>query len=333
VHIAVQTPPRARARVRAAEQLGDHTRSGARIGAALPLAGTRQAGVVYPGTSMAARTIVTFHPDVACDLCGRRLLRGERPDVFLGGGQRRMVCELCAPRATHEGWRREIEAQLASPRAQHPQRSRSLFGRLRQLREPARAGEQRTDPDAPESVRDSRRAGAAAQPEWAGIESEWTTGDEQWAGITEEHAAPNHEGGATEQYTGGSVGPPDELSLGGDAGASATDDGASANGAANAAVRRALEIFNAGEPPRRVAGVTRSLGAACVRATPVAGKSTIAIVVAWELCWYRYEIDLADEAAGVRIAAEGMELEELPSEDRIANAAADEHGMLSLLAS
>jgi hypothetical protein len=94
-----------------------------------------------------------------------------------------------------------------------------------------------------------------------------------------------------------------------------------------------LEIFNSGEPPRRVAGVTRSLGAACVRATPVADNSTVAIVVAWELCWYRYEIDLADEAAGVRIAAEGMELEELPAEDRVANAAADEHGMLSLLAS
>jgi hypothetical protein len=130
--------------------------------------------VVYPGSSMAARTIVTFHPDVACDLCGRRLLRGERPDVFLGGGQRRMVCELCAPRATHEGWRREVEAQLASPRAQHPQRSRSLLGRLRQLREPVRAGELPGDRGALESAPGSRRASAAARPEWAGVESEWT---------------------------------------------------------------------------------------------------------------------------------------------------------------
>jgi hypothetical protein len=278
---------------------------------------------------MAARTIVTLHPDVACALCGRRLLRGERPDVFLGGGQRRMVCELCAPRATHEGWRREVEAQLASPRGQHPQRSRSLLGRLRQLREPVRAADQSADGDAPESTRDSRRASAAAQPEWAGIESEWTPADEQWADVGEEHPAPDRYADTAEEHVGEAVQQsPSELSRGIAVGADAATDVAAA-----AEVRRALEIFNAGEPPRRVAGVTRSLGAACVRAMPVAGTSAVAIVVAWELCWYRYEIDLADEAPGVRIAAEGMELEELPAEDRIANAAADEHGMLSLLAS
>jgi hypothetical protein len=277
---------------------------------------------------MAARTIVTFHPDVACDLCGRRLLRGERPDVFLGGGQRRTVCELCAPRATHEGWRREVEAQLASPRSQHPQRSRSLLGRLRQLREPVRAADQRSDSGASGFVPSSRRPSATPRPEWAGIESEWTSDDEEWAGITEEHTAPDGYAGGVGEHADEFVHPPSEIDADGDgAGGSATAHGADVD------VQRALEIFNAGEPPRRVAGVTRSLGAACVRATPVAGNSTVAIVVAWELCWYRYEIDLEDEAAGVRIAAEGMELEELAAEDRIANAAADEHGMLSLLAS
>jgi len=40
---------------------------------------------------MATRSIVTSQPDVACDVCGRRLLRGELPDVFLAGGQRRTV--------------------------------------------------------------------------------------------------------------------------------------------------------------------------------------------------------------------------------------------------
>jgi hypothetical protein len=276
---------------------------------------------------MAARTIVTFHPDVACDLCGRRLLRGERPDVFLGGGQRRTVCELCAPRATHEGWRREVEAQPASPRAPHQQRSRSLLGRLRQLREPVPAAEQRSD-GASRSTRSSRRASAAAQPEWVGIESEWTGADDEWAGITEEHTVPDEHAGGVEEHADEFVHPPSEGPMG-----IAADGGAAGGGAVHADVQRALEIFNAGEPPRRVAGVTRSLGEACVRATPVAGNSTVAIVVAWELCWYRYEIDLEDEAAGVRIAAEGMELEELSAEDRVANAAADEHGMLALLAS
>ncbi len=122
---------------------------------------------------MAARTIVTFHPDVACDLCGRRLLRGERPDVFLGGGQRRMVCELCAPRATHEGWRREVEAQLDEPAPQHPQRSRSLLGRLRQLREPVpgdASAEQDAGPVGDPFTSSTPSERSERNPEWAGIE-------------------------------------------------------------------------------------------------------------------------------------------------------------------
>jgi hypothetical protein len=52
------------------------------------------------------------------------------------------------------------------------------------------------------------------------------------------------------------------------------------------------------------------------------------IVVAWELCWYRYEVDLGDEAAGARVTAQGMELSELAEEDRLVNATAGEHGAL-----
>jgi hypothetical protein len=55
---------------------------------------------------MATRSIVTSQPDVACDVCERRLLRGEQPDLFLDAGQPRMVCELCAPRAAYQGWKR-----------------------------------------------------------------------------------------------------------------------------------------------------------------------------------------------------------------------------------
>jgi hypothetical protein len=301
--------------------------------------------------SMAAKTIVTFHPDVACDLCGRRLLRGERPDVFLGGGQRRTVCELCAPRANHEGWRREVEEQIAGPRAPQAQRSRSLLGRLRQLREPVRApnggaSAGGTSAGDSKSARESRGAGAAPPIEWAGIEREWTGTEDDWSeradrrGGTGERAhgvaGAGAPGIASEQTAGDALetaelgyaprdAPPQPVGRG----AAAVEVEVEAG--ADAEVRRALEIFNGGEAPRRVAGVARSLGPACVRATPVAGGG-VAIVVAWELCWYRYAVDLDDDgAAGMRIAAEGMELEELAAEDRVANAAADEHGMLSLL--
>ena len=58
--------------------------------------------------------------------------------------------------------------------------------------------------------------------------------------------------------------------------------------------------------------------------------SVVGIVVAWELCWYRYEVDLADGPAGVRVSGQGYELAELSPEDQAANAAADEHGGLAL---
>src|ERR1700684_2828932 len=85
---------------------------------------------------MATRAIVTSHPVVACDVCGRSLLRGENPDVFLAGGQRRTVCELCVPRAAAEGWLREADNHALSVRPTRARRAGSLLGRLRQLREP-----------------------------------------------------------------------------------------------------------------------------------------------------------------------------------------------------
>ena len=88
---------------------------------------------------MATRSIVTSQPDVACDVCGRRLLRGELPDVFLAGGQRRTVCELCAPRAAHEGWLREADRHSVSLAPSRARRGRSLFERLRSQREPSSA--------------------------------------------------------------------------------------------------------------------------------------------------------------------------------------------------
>jgi hypothetical protein len=38
-----------------------------------------------------------------CDVCGRTLLRGERAEIYIDGGARRSVCELCKSRALQEG--------------------------------------------------------------------------------------------------------------------------------------------------------------------------------------------------------------------------------------
>ncbi len=50
------------------------------------------------------------------------------------------------------------------------------------------------------------------------------------------------------------------------------------------------------------------------------------IVVAWELCWYRYQVDLSERsAAETQAVAQGTELSELEREERVGNAVASEH--------
>jgi hypothetical protein len=84
------------------------------------------------------RDIKTNQQDVSCDVCGRTLLRGERAEPFLAGGERRQVCELCTTRAQHEGWIRESGADdLLLRGSRHEGRTR-LVDRLRARRERAR---------------------------------------------------------------------------------------------------------------------------------------------------------------------------------------------------
>jgi hypothetical protein len=272
---------------------------------------------------MATRAIVTSQPVVACDVCGRRLLRGEIPDVFLAGGQRRTVCELCVPRASAGGWLREADRHEPSLRPARPRRAGSLLGRLRQLREPEERPLRR-EPSLP-----LRRA--AIEGEGRGLYEE---GDDLYD-IVDDGASERSRRNAQAVFIGAVQ--PERSTPAAEPGHEHLDREPPAaepkrtSGELNA--ERALKVFNAGETPRRVAGVARSLGAPAVVVRPVddAG-ATVAIVVAWELCWYRYEVNLGEETAGTWLAAEGTELDELPAEDRVANAAADERGELALVA-
>jgi hypothetical protein len=96
-------------------------------------------------------------------------------------------------------------------------------------------------------------------------------------------------------------------------------------------VQRAVEVFNGTDHTRTVAGVARSLGPPEVCVRPLLDRpSVVSIAVMWELSWYRFEVDLSDEAGGVRRDAQGDELDQLPGEDRAVNAAADERGRLHI---
>jgi hypothetical protein len=93
----------------------------------------------------------------------------------------------------------------------------------------------------------------------------------------------------------------------------------------------ALHAFNRAEHPRRVASLARALGAPEVSVRLDEDLGVVLIVLAWELCWYRYRIDLDEVPPEARMVAEGTTLDELGRADRLRNALADEHGTLSLL--
>jgi hypothetical protein len=219
------------------------------------------------------RDIRTNQTDIACDVCGRTLLRGEHAETFLAGGSRREVCDLCTARAQHEGWIRESGGdELELRHTARDGRGRSLMDRFRSRRERARevqddiaaADEPHEEPQRPEPPRRPRHV----------------------------RAVPTN---------------------------------------ADLKMQRALEVFNASDHTRTVGGVARSLGAPAVCVRPRQDRpSVVSITVMWELSWYRFEIDLSDEAGGVRRDAQGDELAELVPEEQEVNAAADERGGLHL---
>jgi hypothetical protein len=96
-------------------------------------------------------------------------------------------------------------------------------------------------------------------------------------------------------------------------------------------VSSAISAFNGSEHTRTIAGVARSLGPPAVTIHPSELEaSVVRVIAAWELCWYRYEVDLADELPSVRVAAQGAELDELQPSELESNASATEDGALAL---
>jgi hypothetical protein len=227
------------------------------------------------------RDIRTNQSDLACDVCGRTLLRGEHAETFLAGGSRRQVCDLCTARAQQEGWIRESgHDELELRHTRHEGRGRSFLDRLRARRERAR------------EVQDEMAA---------------TT-----EGPHEEPEAPPP-----------ARRPPEQPRRPRHVRAVPTN--------ADLKMQRALEIFNTSDHTRTVGGVARSLGAPGVSVRPRTDRpSVVTITVMWELSWYRFEIDLSDEAGGVRREGQGDELSELSEEEQAINAAADERGALHL---
>jgi len=236
---------------------------------------------------MRTTDIRTNQTDVACDICGRTLLRGEHAETFLTAGQRREVCDLCTARAVHEGWIRESGGDDLTLHPRGDGRGRSFIERFRARRERAR--------EVDEEIAAENGAPEAAPPPPRRRERD----REEDTGTYESPRRPRHVRAVPTN--------------------------------ADLKMERALEVFNGSDHTRTVGGVARSLGAPQVSVRPLPERpSVVAITVMWELSWYRYEVDLSDEAGGVRRDAQGDELAELSDDERVANAAADDRGGLHL---
>ena len=92
-------------------------------------------------------------------------------------------------------------------------------------------------------------------------------------------------------------------------------------------VERALELFNGSSHQRTVAGLARTLGPPWVSALPDPNQaSAVSVLVAWELSWYRYRVDLGDEADPVMMLDKGEEIDQIEESLRAWNAGLDDDG-------
>ena len=226
-----------------------------------------------------------FHDAVSCDVCGRTILKGERAESYLvPGGERKLVCDLCAPRAAHEGWIRESGPGELPAARRRPEQGGSLFGRFFR-----------------------RRA-----PEVALTEEEEPAWDDE--GPREPDSAPARERAMPPREP-----PRDPRHV------------RAVPTTADVKVERALELFNGSEHTRSIAGIMRSLGEPWVAAAPdVAAPSQVDILIAWELSWYRYRVDLGDAGEAVVLLDKGEELDQLDGEPPDWNVQASPDGTLAL---
>jgi hypothetical protein len=235
------------------------------------------------------------HDDVACDICGRTILKGERTEPYLApGGQRHLVCELCTDRAYNEGWIREAAHGETPASTRRPQERRSLLGRMRRRRE------------APEPLE-------VPAEEYVEHDVHGTNGGEPPMELAPEHV----------EAVADVPPPPPRRRDARHVRAVPTN--------AQVKVERALELFNSSEHVRTIGGISRTLGEPWVSTSPLAeAPSEVSITVAWELSWYRYRVDLGDADDPVTLVSKGQELEELDGSMRDWNASALPDGKLAV---
>jgi hypothetical protein len=239
------------------------------------------------------------HDAVSCDVCGRTILKGERAEWYLApGGHRRQVCDLCAVRAQHHGWIRESGAGDVPARVPRNEPRRGVLGRLRKRRPAAAPGEDEA------RLADYGDNGVRLQPDSVTKPDPRSERDED---PTPAPAPPRRTPSRPQAPRHVRAVPT----------------------TAEVKIERALELFNGSGHQRTVAGLARTLGQPWISALPDPNQaSAVSVLVAWELSWYRYRVDLGDEADPVMMLDKGEELDQIDESLRSWNARLDADGRL-----
>src|SRR4051794_4663415 len=242
-----------------------------------------------------AKELRPRNEDIACDICGRSILKGERIEPYLApGGQRHVVCELCTDRAYNEGWIREAAHDEMPATTRRPDQRRGILGKLRRRR--GAEGE----PGVLEETEAPLEAEEVPSADLVYEEPVAEAAPEPWAPPPRQHRRDARHVRAVPTN-------------------------------AQVKVERALELFNLSEHVRTIAGIAKTLGEPWVSAAPLAeAPAEVSIVVAWELSWYRYRVDLGDADDPVNLVAKGQELDELDESMRDWNATALADGRLAV---
>ncbi len=251
------------------------------------------------------------------------MLRGERAEVYLHGGTRHEVCELCTGRAIHAGWVREGTVPAYDEAGSRGDSRRSLLGRLRSRRE---LEPDQFDDEPDEEYDDSEPRSGQAPAGLAGFGFRPRGWGPARAGSPSERRPPSRR---RRSIAGREAAPARESNR--HAGPREPRHVRAVPTSVENKTAAAVSLFNSSEHPKTVAGIARSLGLPDVAVYPTdPTASVVNLVVSWELCWYRYQVELSDEVPHVRVSEQGYELDELSEVDREINASADDRGRLAL---
>ncbi len=238
-----------------------------------------------------------------CSVCGRTLLTGERTKTYVNtGGERKEVCDLCRDRVEHQGWvRAEGQDRPFIPKTRNRREGGTIRTWLRGTKGAVEEDKvvENSPPEMPETVGRPRSDTPPIDREDLAEEPPVKANEERFSRNVEKrsrrsvHAIPTSDAGKLE---------------------------------------RAVELFNETEHTKTVAGVARTLGKPNIAVVVQSGTSMeVKIVVAWELSWYRFRIDVSKKDKAVDLMDRGDELDEIPEAQREWNAEIDESGCMELI--